>query len=91
VLRTKRAIALRDGPVLLVGHSYGGVVITEAGNDPKVVGLVYVAALRAAKRLNSQHEGTEPNNESSLSIYLYRIGTHKSAAVYRCALVQVAE
>lgn len=40
----KRAIALEDGPVLLVGHSYGGAVITEAGNDPKVVGLVYVAA-----------------------------------------------
>ena len=41
---TKRAIAAEDGPVILVGHSYGGVVITEAGNDPKVVGLVYVAA-----------------------------------------------
>jgi pimeloyl-ACP methyl ester carboxylesterase len=41
---TKRAIALQDGPVLLVGHSYGGAVITEAGTDPKVVGLVYVAA-----------------------------------------------
>jgi pimeloyl-ACP methyl ester carboxylesterase len=45
VAATKRAIALQDGPVLLVGHSYGGVVITDAGNDPKVVGLVYVAAL----------------------------------------------
>ena len=45
VAATKRAIALQDGPVLLVGHSYGGVVVTEAGNDPKVVGLVYVAAL----------------------------------------------
>ena len=45
VAATKRAIAWQDGPVLLVGHSYGGVVITEAGNDPKVVGLVYVAAL----------------------------------------------
>jgi pimeloyl-ACP methyl ester carboxylesterase len=45
VAATKRAIALQDGPVLLVGHSYGGVVITEAGNDRKVVGLVYVAAL----------------------------------------------
>jgi pimeloyl-ACP methyl ester carboxylesterase len=45
VAATKRAIALQDGPVLLVGHSYGGVVITEAGNDPKVVGLVYIAAL----------------------------------------------
>ena len=41
---TKRAIAAQDGPMILVGHSYGGVVITEAGNDPKVVGLVYVAA-----------------------------------------------
>ncbi len=41
---TKRAIALMDGPVLLVGHSYGGAVITEAGADPKVAGLVYVAA-----------------------------------------------
>ena len=45
VAATRRAIALQDGPVLLVGHSYRGVVITEAGNDPKVVGLVYVAAL----------------------------------------------
>jgi pimeloyl-ACP methyl ester carboxylesterase len=44
VAATKRAIALQDGPVLLVGHSYGGAVITEAGNDPKVIGLVYVAA-----------------------------------------------
>lgn len=40
----KRMLALQDGPVLLVGHSYGGVVITEAGDDPKVAGLVYVAA-----------------------------------------------
>src|SRR3981189_3554529 len=49
VAATKRAIAAQDGPVLLVGHSYGGVVITEAGNDPKVVGLVYVAALAPAE------------------------------------------
>jgi pimeloyl-ACP methyl ester carboxylesterase len=41
---TKRAIAAQDGPVVLVGHSYGGAVITEAGNDPKVVSLVYIAA-----------------------------------------------
>jgi pimeloyl-ACP methyl ester carboxylesterase len=41
---TKRTIAAQKGPVILVGHSYGGVVITEAGNDPKVAGLVYVAA-----------------------------------------------
>jgi pimeloyl-ACP methyl ester carboxylesterase len=45
VAATKRIIALQDGPVILVGHSYAGVVITEAGNDPKVIGLVYVAAL----------------------------------------------
>ena len=41
---TKRAIAAQPGPVILVGHSYGGVVITQAGNDPKVAGLVYIAA-----------------------------------------------
>lgn len=44
VAATKRAIAAQDGPVTLVGHSYGGVIITEAGNDPKVTALVYVAA-----------------------------------------------
>ena len=44
VAATKRAIALVQGPVLLAGHSYGGAVITEAGNDPKVVGLVFVSA-----------------------------------------------
>jgi pimeloyl-ACP methyl ester carboxylesterase len=41
---TKRVIAAQDGPVILVGHSYGGAVITEAGNDPKVAGLVYITA-----------------------------------------------
>jgi len=41
---TRRVIAAQNGPVILVGHSYGGVVITEAGIDPKVVGLVYIAA-----------------------------------------------
>src|SRR5262245_12454903 len=45
VAAAKRAIAQMDGPVLLVAHSYGGMVISEAGNDPKVVGLLYVAAL----------------------------------------------
>ena len=45
VATTKRALALENGPVLLVGHSYGGAVITEVGTDPKVVGLVYLAAL----------------------------------------------
>jgi pimeloyl-ACP methyl ester carboxylesterase len=44
VQTTERALALQNGPVLLVGHSYGGVVITEAGGDPKVTGLLFVAA-----------------------------------------------
>ncbi len=44
VAATKRAIALQDGPCILVAHSYGGAIITEAGTDPSVAGLVYVAA-----------------------------------------------
>jgi pimeloyl-ACP methyl ester carboxylesterase len=44
VAATKRAISEQQGPVILVGHSYGGVVITEAGNDPRVTGLVYITA-----------------------------------------------
>jgi pimeloyl-ACP methyl ester carboxylesterase len=46
---TKRVIDQQTGPVVLVGHSYGGSVITEAGNDPKVSALVYVAALQPDK------------------------------------------
>ena len=49
VAATKRAIAALEGPMILVGHSYGGVVITEAGNDPKVAGLVYIAAFALDK------------------------------------------
>src|SRR6202161_2794 len=44
VAATKRVLALQDGPSILVAHSYGGAVITEAGTDPSVVGLVYIAA-----------------------------------------------
>lgn len=44
VATTKRVIALQNGPCVLVAHSYGGAVITEAGNDPKVAALVYIAA-----------------------------------------------
>ena len=46
---TKRALANQNGPAILVGHSYGGVVITEAGNDPKVAGLVYIPAFAPDK------------------------------------------
>ena len=45
VAATKRAIANQNGPVILVGHSWAGMVISEAGNDPKVAALVYIAAL----------------------------------------------
>jgi pimeloyl-ACP methyl ester carboxylesterase len=45
VAATRRALALQDGPTVLVGHSWGGTVITEAGVDPKVAALVYVSAL----------------------------------------------
>src|SRR5437867_6165859 len=44
VAATKLVINEQDGPVILVGHSYGGAVITEAGTDPQVVGLVYLCA-----------------------------------------------
>ena len=44
VAATHRVLALQDGPCILVAHSYGGAVITEAGNDPSVAGLVYIAA-----------------------------------------------
>ena len=49
VAATKRVLAEQKAPVVLVGHSYGGVVITEAGNDPSVAGLVYIAAFAPDK------------------------------------------
>ena len=49
VAATKSILADQDGPSILVGHSYGGVVITEAGNDPKVAGLVDITAFAPGK------------------------------------------
>lgn len=49
VAATRRILAAQKKPVILVGHSYGGVVITEAGNDPSVAGLVYIAAFAPDK------------------------------------------
>jgi pimeloyl-ACP methyl ester carboxylesterase len=59
VAATKRAIDRQDGPTVLVGHSWGGVVITEAGIDPKVKSLVYVSALSpdAGETTAQQYEG----------------------------------
>jgi pimeloyl-ACP methyl ester carboxylesterase len=61
VRATKRVLDLQDGPTLLVGHSYGGSVITEAGVHPNVVGLVYVAA----------HAPDVGENESALCAHRY--------------------
>ena len=55
---TKRIIALQDGPVILVGHSWGGAVIPQSGDDPKVAGLVYLAAY-------APEEGQSANDASS--------------------------
>jgi pimeloyl-ACP methyl ester carboxylesterase len=59
IAATKRAIERQDGPTILVGHSWGGVMITEAGIDPKVTGLVYVSALSpdAGETTAQQYEG----------------------------------
>lgn len=58
VAATNRAIEKQDGPVILVGHSWGGTVITEAGNNPKVAGLVYIAAFAPDKGENTAQWAT---------------------------------
>ncbi len=65
VAATKRALERQDGPVILVGHSWGGTVITEAGIDQKVAGLVYVSALSpdAGETTAQQYEGFAPTSE----------------------------
>lgn len=65
VAATKRALERQDGPAILVGHSWGGTIITEAGVDPKVAGLVYVSALApdAGETTAQQYEGFAPASE----------------------------
>lgn len=65
VAATKRALERQDGPAILVGHSWGGTVITEAGIDMKVAGLVYVSALSpdAGETSAQQYEGFAPATE----------------------------
>jgi pimeloyl-ACP methyl ester carboxylesterase len=62
---TKRILAQQDGPVVLVGHSWAGTVITQAGVDPKVVALVYVAAFQPDKgETSNQWAGSQPRDPS---------------------------
>ncbi len=62
VAAVERVIGMQDAPVLLVGHSWGGTIITEAGNDPKVTGLVYIAAAapNSGESFNEWWKGSPP-------------------------------
>jgi pimeloyl-ACP methyl ester carboxylesterase len=76
VAATKRVLDLQQGPTLLVGHSYGGVVITEAGNAPNVVGLVYIAAFipdqgESALGLLSQKPAANNDTRATKDDFLY--------------------
>jgi pimeloyl-ACP methyl ester carboxylesterase len=67
VAATRRILALQDGPCILVAHSYGGAVITEAGTDPSVVGLVYIAAHMPDAGENEADDGKRFPSELSKS------------------------
>jgi pimeloyl-ACP methyl ester carboxylesterase len=67
VAATKRTLALQDGPCILVGHSYGGAVITEAGADSSVAGLVYIAAHMPDAGENEADDGKRFPSELSKS------------------------
>lgn len=72
VAATQRVIELQDGPVILVGHSYGGTIITVAGTDPKVRALVYVAAMQpdvsqSSNQLVASMPGKVPQGEIKLT------------------------
>jgi pimeloyl-ACP methyl ester carboxylesterase len=67
VAATKRTLALQDGPCILVGHSYGGAVITEAGTDSSVAGLVYIAAHMPDAGENEADDGKRFPSELSKS------------------------
>ena len=76
VAATRRVLELQQGPTLLVGHSYGGVVITEAGNAPNVVGLVYIAAFipdqgESAVALLSQAPAANNDMRATKDDFLY--------------------
>ncbi|MEV0713175.1 alpha/beta hydrolase [Asanoa sp. NPDC050611] len=70
VAATTRVLDLQDGPTILVGHSWGGTVITEAGVHPKVAGLVYVSALApdAGETTAQQYEGFAPTPDFVIDV-----------------------
>jgi pimeloyl-ACP methyl ester carboxylesterase len=72
VAATKRILALQDGPCILVAHSYGGAVITEAGTEPSVVGLVYVAAHMPDAGENEADDGKRFPSDLSKSTAIKR-------------------
>src|SRR3979490_1561672 len=67
VAATKRVLAQQDGPCILVAHSYGGAVITEAGTDPSVAGLVYIAAHMPDAGENEADDGKRFPSDLSMS------------------------
>jgi pimeloyl-ACP methyl ester carboxylesterase len=70
IAATNRVLARQDGPTILVGHSWGGTVITEAGVDPKVSGLVYVSALSpdASETTSDQYTGFQTPPEFVIDV-----------------------
>ncbi|MDL5485981.1 alpha/beta fold hydrolase [Microbacterium wangruii] len=70
IAATLRVLDMQDGPTILVGHSWGGTVITEAGNHPAVAGLVYVSALAPDSGENTagQYEGFAPTPNFTIDV-----------------------
>jgi pimeloyl-ACP methyl ester carboxylesterase len=85
VAATKRAVARQDGPVLLVAHSWGGVTVTQAGDDPKVAGLVYVSAYapdvgQSANDASSPYGWTDGQKEIRLDSAKFALVTSKGVS-----------
>jgi pimeloyl-ACP methyl ester carboxylesterase len=89
VAATKRILALQDGPCILVAHSYGGAVITEAGSDPSVVGLVYIAAhMPDAGEKESEDGKRFPSSSTNFSQPTFPPTEPLSWRAHRCSTSQ---
>jgi pimeloyl-ACP methyl ester carboxylesterase len=85
VAATRRAVARQEGPVLLVAHSWGGVTVTQAGDDPKVVGLVYVSAYapdvgQSANDASSPYGWTEGQKQIRLDDSKFALMTYQGVS-----------